>query len=45
MNEADDRSYIAAFELGLGGGVTLERFRAPRVGLHKMRIVHHDSMI
>jgi len=23
--------------------VTLERYRAPRGGLHKMRLVHHDS--
>jgi hypothetical protein len=35
--------YVAAFALGLGGGVTLERYRAPRGGLHRMRLVHHES--
>ena len=43
MNDADRKPYVAAFALGLGGGVTLERYRAPRGGLHKMRLVHHDS--
>jgi hypothetical protein len=35
--------YVAAFRLALGDGVTLERYRAPRGGLHKMRLVHHES--
>jgi hypothetical protein len=35
--------YVAAFRLGLGDGVVLERYRAPRGGLHKLRLVHHES--
>jgi hypothetical protein len=45
MSEADHEPYVAALALGLGGGVTLERYRAPRGGLHKMRLVHHDSKV
>jgi hypothetical protein len=43
MINADRTCYVAAFALGLGNGVSLERYRAPRGGLHKMRLVHNDS--
>jgi hypothetical protein len=43
MSDALGSAYVAAFALGLGGGVTLERYRAPRGGLHRMRLVHHES--
>jgi hypothetical protein len=43
MSDAQQATYVAAFALGLGNGVTLERYRAPRGGLHKMRLVHHES--
>jgi hypothetical protein len=43
MSDAQLATYVAAFALGLGNGVTLERYRAPRGGLHKMRLVHHES--
>jgi hypothetical protein len=43
MSDAKRAAYVAAFALGLGSGVTLERYRAPRGGLHKMRLVHHES--
>jgi hypothetical protein len=39
----DQGKYVAAFRLGLGDGVMLERYRAPRGGLHKLRLVHHQS--
>jgi len=35
--------YISAFRVGLGDGVTLERYRAPRGGLHKLRLIHRES--
>jgi hypothetical protein len=41
-------TYVAAFSVGIGGGVTLERYRAPlggQDGQHKMRLVHHGSQI
>ena len=43
MGDAQCSGYVAAFALGLGDEVTLERYRAPRGGLHWMRLVHHDS--
>jgi hypothetical protein len=43
MSDAQHSAYVAAFALGLGGGVTLERYRAPRGGQHRMRLVHHES--
>jgi hypothetical protein len=43
VSDAQRAVYVAAFALGLGGGVTLERYRAPRGGLHKVRLVHHES--
>jgi hypothetical protein len=43
MSDAQRAEYVAAFTLGLGDDVTLERHRAPRGGLHKMRLVHHES--
>jgi hypothetical protein len=43
MNDANQKPYVAVFALDLGGGVTVERYRASRGGLHKMRLVHHDS--
>jgi hypothetical protein len=43
MSDTPRAGYVAAFGLGLGDGVTLERYRAPRGGLHKMRLVHHES--
>jgi hypothetical protein len=43
MRDAQSSEYVAAFSLGLGGGVTLERYRARPGGLHRMRLVHHES--
>jgi hypothetical protein len=43
MSDAQRSEYVAALALGLGGGVTLERYRAPRGGMHRMRLVHHES--
>jgi hypothetical protein len=43
MSDAQRTAYVAAFALGLGGGVTLERYRGSRGGLHKMRLVDHES--
>ena len=43
VSDAQRSEYVADFALGLGGGVTLERYRAPRGGLHRMRLVHHES--
>jgi hypothetical protein len=43
VSDAQRSAYVAAFGLGLEGGVTLERYRAPRGGLHRMRLVHHES--
>ena len=43
MNDAKRRVYVAAFALGLEGGITLERYCTSRGGLHKMRIVHQES--
>jgi hypothetical protein len=45
MTDTNRQTYVAAFALGLCGGVTLERYRAPRGGVHKMRLVHHASAI
>jgi hypothetical protein len=45
MSDAQQPRYIAAFSLGLSGGVTLERYRARRGGLHLMRLLHHESGI
>jgi hypothetical protein len=35
--------YVAAFRLVLEDGVTLERYRSSRGGLHKMRLFHHKT--
>jgi hypothetical protein len=43
MSHAQSPEYVAALSLGLGGGVTLQRYRAARGGLHHMRLVHHES--
>ena len=43
MSDVQRAGYLAAFALSLGDGVTLERYRAPRGGLHKMRLVHGAS--
>jgi hypothetical protein len=45
MSGAIPKQFVAAFSLSLEGGVTLERFRAPRGGIHKMRLIHHDSKV
>jgi hypothetical protein len=43
MSDAERCVYVAAYAMGLGGGVTLERYRARRGGLHTMRLIHHES--
>ena len=43
MTHSQRSGYVAAFALGLGGGVTLERYRAHRGGIHRMCLVHHES--
>ena len=45
MHDADRKEYIAAVTVGLCDGMTLERYRAPRGGLHKMRLVHNESKL
>jgi hypothetical protein len=45
MSDVQQPRYIASFALGLSGGVTLERSRAPRGGLHLLRLHHHESGI
>jgi hypothetical protein len=45
MSDTDGKPYVAVFGLALGGGVTLERYRAPRGCLHMMRLVHQQSKI
>jgi hypothetical protein len=43
MSDAQRTKYIAAFRLRLEDGVSLERYRAPPGGVHKMRLIHHGS--
>jgi hypothetical protein len=45
MDNPEYNPYVSALALGLGDGLTIERLRACSGGLHKMRLLHHDSNI